>query len=101
MLEATLVTVFAAVFVLTLLGIVVFLTRRMFRSPNRLPGPSLTSRGPIDRNAPPPISDRVLEIAIDPNRKIEACKAYIDETGVSLRDAKAIIEFYSDEYHRR
>ncbi len=101
MLDVPLVAVFAAVFLLTLLGIVGFLKRRMFGPPNRLPSPSLTSRGPIDRNAPPPISDRVLEIAIDPNRKIEACKAYIDETGASLRDAKAIIEFYSDEYHRR
>lgn len=101
MLKAILVTVLAAIFVLMLFGTVAFLKRRLFGPPNRWPSPSLTSRGPIDRNAPPPISDRVLEIAIDPNRKIEACKAYIDETGVSLRDAKAIIEFYSDGYHRR
>ena len=100
MLKAILVTVLAAIFVLMLFGTVGFLKRRIFGPTNRWPNPSLTSRGPIDRNAPP-ISDRVLEIAIDPNRKIEACKAYIDETGASLRDAKAIIEFYSDEYHRR
>jgi hypothetical protein len=96
-----LVSVFAAIFVLVLFGIVGFLARRLFGTSRRTLLQPLSPPSGIDRNSPLPISDRVLEIAIDPDRKIEACKAYIDETGVSLREAKAIIEFYSDEYHRR
>ncbi len=38
------------------------------------------------------LSDHVLELAIDPKRKIEACKAMIDETGCSLAEAKREVE---------
>lgn len=96
-----LVMVFATIFVLTLFGIVGFVSRRLLGTSRGTFLQSLAPPSGIDRNSPPPISDRVLEIAIDPSRKIEACKAYIEETGASLRDAKAIIEFYHDEYHRR
>jgi ribosomal protein L7/L12 len=38
------------------------------------------------------LSDHVLELAIDPKRKIEACKAMRDETGCSLAEAKREVE---------
>src|SRR5882724_11363265 len=37
-------------------------------------------------------SERVKEIARDPNRKIEAIKAYREETGADLADAKQAVE---------
>ena len=40
------------------------------------------------------LSERVKEIANDPARKIEAIKAYRDETGAGLADAKAAVEAY-------
>ena len=40
------------------------------------------------------LSDRVKEIAADPARKIAAIKAYRDETGAGLADAKAAVELY-------
>ena len=41
-----------------------------------------------------PPSDRVKEIARDPARKIEAIKAYREETGAGLAEAKDAIEAY-------
>ena len=38
------------------------------------------------------LSDHVLELVIDPKRKIEACKAMIDETGCTLAEAKREVE---------
>ena len=40
------------------------------------------------------LSDRVKEIANDPARKIQAIKAYRDETGVGLKEAKDAVEAY-------
>ena len=40
------------------------------------------------------ISDRVKEIARDPGRKIEAIKAYREETGQGLYEAKQAVEEY-------
>lgn len=48
--------------------------------------------GTVDRANPPPLSDRINEVASDPSRKIEAIKAYRDETGASLAEAKRIVE---------
>jgi hypothetical protein len=41
-----------------------------------------------------PLSDRVKEIARDPARKIEAIKAYREETGAGLAEAKDAIEAF-------
>jgi ribosomal protein L7/L12 len=43
------------------------------------------------------LSARVQEIASDPIRKIEAIKAYREESGASLRDAKDAVEKWMDE----
>jgi hypothetical protein len=41
-----------------------------------------------------PLSDRVRGLADDPARKIEAIKAYREETGAGLAEAKAAVEAY-------
>jgi ribosomal protein L7/L12 len=52
-------------------------------------------RGPgVTSDKPPPLSDRVKELASDPSRKIEAIKAYREETGAGLAEAKAAVEAY-------
>jgi ribosomal protein L7/L12 len=38
------------------------------------------------------MSDRVKELAREPSRKIEAIKAYREETGVGLAEAKMAVE---------
>jgi ribosomal protein L7/L12 len=42
----------------------------------------------------PAISDRVKDLASDPNRKIEAIKVYREETGASLVEAKNAVEAF-------
>jgi ribosomal protein L7/L12 len=37
-------------------------------------------------------SDRVKQLAADPKRKIEAIKAFREESGLGLREAKTIVE---------
>jgi hypothetical protein len=37
-------------------------------------------------------SDRVKQIAADPHKKIEAIRAFREETGLGLKEAKAVIE---------
>src|SRR5262245_15706843 len=46
------------------------------------------------------LSDRVKELARDPSRKIEAIKAYRDETGAGLADAKETVEAFIDSHER-
>ena len=41
-----------------------------------------------------PLSDRVKQLAADPLRKIEAIKAYREETGAGLAEAKEAIESF-------
>lgn len=48
----------------------------------------------IDLTKAGELSDRVKEIARDPDRKIEAIKAYREETGAGLAEAKTAIEQY-------
>lgn len=48
----------------------------------------------IDPAAGSPLSDRVRALADDPARKIEAIKAYREETGAGLAEAKAAVEAY-------
>jgi ribosomal protein L7/L12 len=40
----------------------------------------------------PPLSRHVMEIASDPGRKISAIKAYREETGLGLKEAKDAVE---------
>jgi ribosomal protein L7/L12 len=40
------------------------------------------------------LSDRVKQLAADPARKIEAIKAYREETGVGLAQAKEAVEAF-------
>jgi ribosomal protein L7/L12 len=40
----------------------------------------------------PPLSRHVMEIASDPSRKISAIKAYREETGLGLKEAKDAVE---------
>lgn len=42
-----------------------------------------------------PLSENVKQIAADPNRKIEAIKAYRNETGASLSEAKKAVEEFA------
>ena len=44
-----------------------------------------------------PLSERVKELAADPQRKIEAIKVYREETGAGLKDAKDAIEKWRQE----
>ena len=44
-----------------------------------------------------PLSDRVKELAADPQRKIEAIKAYREETGAGLKEAKDAVEKWRHE----
>ena len=48
----------------------------------------------VDRANLPPLSDHVKEIASVPSRKIEAIKAYREESGARLADAKQAVEAY-------
>ena len=48
----------------------------------------------IDPAAGSPLSERVKGLADDPARKIEAIKAYREETGAGLAEAKAAVEAY-------
>ena len=41
-----------------------------------------------------PLSDRVKQLAADPGHKIEAIKAYREETGAGLAEAKEAIESF-------
>jgi ribosomal protein L7/L12 len=51
------------------------------------------SPAPKQPSAPlPPLSQRVIEIASDPGRKISAIKAYREETGLGLKEAKDAVE---------
>jgi len=43
-----------------------------------------------------PLSDRVKQLAADPGRKIEAIKAYREETGAGLAEAKEAIESFTN-----
>jgi ribosomal protein L7/L12 len=46
------------------------------------------------------LSDRVKELARDPNRKIEAVKAYREETGAGLAEAKNAVEAFIHSLRR-
>jgi len=46
------------------------------------------------------LSDRVKELARDPNRKIEAIKVYREETGAGLAEAKDTIEAFIHSLQR-
>ena len=48
----------------------------------------------IDPRATLPLSDRVKELARDPDRKIEAIKAHREETWAGLAEAKEAVEAY-------
>jgi ribosomal protein L7/L12 len=43
---------------------------------------------------PKPPSERVMLLAADPSQKIEAIKAYREETGCGLKEAKDAVEYY-------
>ena len=46
----------------------------------------------LDIQAGLEISDRVRELALDPQRRLEALKCYRQETGAGLPEAKAVID---------
>jgi len=46
------------------------------------------------------MSARVKDLARDPSRKIEAIKAYRDETGAGLAEAKQAVEEFIDSLQR-
>lgn len=48
----------------------------------------------VDPSLGPPLSDRVKQLAADPDRKIEAIKVYREETGAGLAAAKEAVEAY-------
>lgn len=78
--------------VLATRGIVARTQARLHRLEHRL---SLLLRHfNIDPAAGSPLSDRVRGLADDPARKIEAIRAYREETGAGLAEAKAAVEAY-------
>jgi Ribosomal protein L7/L12 C-terminal domain len=46
------------------------------------------------------MSDRVKDLARDPSRKIEAIKAYREETGAGLAEAKQAVEAFIESLQR-
>jgi hypothetical protein len=46
------------------------------------------------------LSDRVKELARDPNRKIESIKVYREETGAGLAEAKRAVEAFVHSLQR-
>ncbi len=52
----------------------------------------------MEIEVPSQLSDRVKQLANDPNRKIEAIKLHREETKSSLKDAKEAIEDYLNSY---
>jgi hypothetical protein len=50
----------------------------------------------IESSLGPPLSEQVKELARNPSLKIMAIKAYREETGVGLAEAKAAVEEYID-----
>jgi ribosomal protein L7/L12 len=54
----------------------------------------LLRHGGIDPEQAVPLSDRVKAIANDPGQTIEAIKAYREETGAGLAEAKDAVERY-------
>jgi ribosomal protein L7/L12 len=46
------------------------------------------------------MSNRVKDLARDPSRKIEAIKAYREETGTGLAEAKRAVEAFIDSLQR-
>jgi ribosomal protein L7/L12 len=58
----------------------------------------LLQEGGIDLTKRVPLSDRVKDIARDPARTIEAIKAYRDETGADLKEAKDAIDAHRNAH---
>lgn len=54
----------------------------------RLPSPMFDDRKDVS------LSERVKLIADDPHRKLDAIKAHLEETGISLGEAKRAVEEY-------
>lgn len=48
----------------------------------------------VDVLKPSELSERVKDLARDPSRKIEAIKAFREETGAGLAEAKTAVEVY-------
>ena len=51
----------------------------------------------IEATQRPSVSDRVKDLARDPSKKIEAIKAYRQESGVGLAEAKVAVETFINE----
>jgi ribosomal protein L7/L12 len=77
------VTVMTLVLVFQLYVRVVHLQRQVF---------TLLRHHGLDPTRPPELSERVKELARDPDRKIEAIKLVREETGAGLAEAKAWVE---------
>jgi hypothetical protein len=48
----------------------------------------------IDTSRPPPLSERVQELARQPGRKLEAIRAYSADTGFGVVESAAAVEAY-------
>ena len=53
---------------------------------------AVQSRLGIDGSLIPEPSDEVRALAADPNKKVAAIKAYREQTGLGLREAKEVVE---------
>jgi ribosomal protein L7/L12 len=60
--------------------------------PREARAPAATQPTTTPAGAFPPLSRHVMEIASDPGRKISAIKAYREETGLGLKEAKDAVE---------
>jgi hypothetical protein len=78
--------------VLAIWGIVSRTQARLHRLEHRLS--LLLQHFNIDPTPGSTLSDRVKSLADDPARKIEAIRAYREETGAGLAEAKAAVEAY-------
>jgi len=86
---------FVGIAICILLVILVFFqnTTDRLRSIERKLSALLTHHG-VDPMPGQPLSDRVKQLASDPARKIEAIKAYREETGAGLAEAKEAVETF-------
>jgi len=68
--------------------------RRLARTERKLN--ALLRHFSVEWTQMPALSDRVKELARDPKQKIQAIKAYREETGAGLAEAKEAVEEFID-----
>lgn len=73
-------------------------SKRLERKINRLELSLNLILNRMEIELPSQLSERIQQIALDPQRKIEAIKLYREETKVGLREAKEAIEEFIERH---